>query len=476
MENRLLTTELMRASNMGRVNTIHFVGIGGVGMSGIAELLHNLGYTVTGSDIAENSNVKRLRQQQIQVYIGHDANNVQSADVVVVSSAINKANPEIGYAFEHAIPVIPRAEMLAEIMRFRFGIAIAGTHGKTTTTSLVASVLASGNLDPTFVIGGKLNSAGTNAKLGSGKYLVAEADESDASFLHLQPIIAVVTNIDMDHMDTYEASYEKLKQAFNEFLHHIPFYGLAILCNEDAAVRELIPRIGKPYTTYGYREDSDVRAYDVQQNHQVTRYKVNYSGQEIGEFQLNLPGRHNVLNSLVAITIGMELGVAIEDIKRALVEFKGIGRRFQRFEGIRVGEVSVTLIDDYAHHPREIEATMEGIRSGWPDKRLVVVFQPHRYTRTRDLLDDFANVLSRADMVIVTEVYAAGEQPIADADGRTLTRAIRARSKLEPVFVETVDDVEAMIASMLHEGDIVAALGAGDIGRLVPDLVAKHHE
>lgn len=476
MENKLLSDNIINASTMGRVRNIHFVGVGGVGMSGIAELLHNLGYAVSGSDITENYNVARLRSLGIGVHIGHRAENVVTADVVVVSSAIDKSNPEIIYAFEHAIPVIPRAEMLAELMRFRVGIAIAGTHGKTTTTSLVASVLAAGNLDPTFVIGGKLNSAGTNARLGAGKYLVAEADESDASFLHLQPIIAVVTNIDMDHMDTYESSYEKLKSAFNEFLHHIPFYGLAVLCNEDDAVRELIAKIGKPFITYGFREDSDVHASNIRQAGNVSTFSVKHKGETLGDFKLNLPGKHNVLNSLAAITVALELGVAIEDIRRALEEFKGIGRRSQRYEDIIINEQRISLVDDYAHHPREIEATLEGIRSGWPDQRLCVIFQPHRYSRTRDLLDDFANVLSKVDVLILTEVYAAGEEVITDADGRALARAIRARGQVEPILVDKVADVEAVLQSLVKEGDIIAALGAGDIGKLVPELVQKYHE
>lgn len=476
MENKLLTNDYIKTSSMGRVHSIHFVGIGGVGMSGIAELLHNLGYDVSGSDVSKNANVLRLESQNIQVQIGHSSENIINADVVVVSSAIDKSNVEIMTAFERGIPVIPRAEMLAEIMRFRYGIAVAGTHGKTTTTSLVASVLAAGELDPTFVIGGKLTSAGTNARLGEGKYLVAEADESDASFLHLQPIMAVVTNIDMDHMDTYGSSYENLKDAFNEFLHHLPFYGLAILCNEDEAVRELMPKIGKPKITYGFNEESDVRAINLTQNRQITTFEVIYRNNSLGMFELNLPGKHNVLNSLAAITIAMELGVEVNVIKESLHNFKGIGRRFQKYDDVIINDNNVTLIDDYAHHPREIEATLEGIRSGWPDKRLCVLFQPHRYTRTRDLLDDFANVLSKADLVIITEVYSAGEDPIPEADGRTLTRAIRTRSHVEPIFVESIDDVETILTDVLIEGDIIAALGAGDIGKFVPYMVDKYHE
>lgn len=476
MESKLLTSDSLKETNMGRVKAIHFVGIGGVGMSGIAELLHNLGYEVTGSDIARNANVSRLESQGIAISIGHKGSNIKKADVVVVSSAIDKTNPEIVSAFENGIPVIPRAEMLAELMRFRYGIAVAGTHGKTTTTSLIASVLAAGQMDPTFVIGGKLTSAGTNARLGEGKYLVAEADESDASFLHLQPIIAVVTNIDMDHMDTYGSDYEKLKDAFNEFLHHLPFYGLAVLCNEDEAVKELMPKIGKPKITYGYCEDSDVRASNLTQSGQKTSFDVSYRGKDFGTFELNMPGKHNVLNSLAAITVATEIGVDITAIKTSLKEFKGIGRRFQKYDNVIISGKKVTLIDDYAHHPREIDATMDGIRSGWPNNRLCVVFQPHRYTRTRDLLDDFANVLSKADLVIITEVYAAGEDPIPEADGRTLTRAIRTRSNLEPIFVENIDDVETILNGVVVEGDIIAALGAGDIGKFVPKMVEKYHE
>jgi UDP-N-acetylmuramate--alanine ligase len=476
MDNKLLTAEYIKETNMGRVEAIHFVGIGGVGMSGIAELLHNLGYQVTGSDISRNANVVRLESQNIDISIGHKGSNIKNADVVVVSSAIDKTNPEIVTAFENGVPVIPRAEMLAELMRFRYGIAVAGTHGKTTTTSLIASILAAGELDPTFVIGGKLTSAGTNARLGEGKFLVAEADESDASFLHLQPIMAVVTNIDMDHMDTYGSDYEKLKDAFNEFLHHLPFYGLAVLCNEDDAVKELMPKIGKPKISYGYCEGSDVRAINLLQNGQKTSFDVIYRGQEFGSFELNMPGKHNVLNSLAAIVIAKEAGVGLDAIKNALKEFKGIGRRFQMYEGIRINGKNITLIDDYAHHPREIEATLEGIRSGWPGNRLCVVFQPHRYSRTRDLLDDFANVLSKADVVIITDVYAAGEEPIPEADGRTLTRAIRTRSNLEPIFVDSIDEVENILNDVVLDGDIVAALGAGDIGKFVPYMVEKYHE
>jgi len=457
-----------------RVQKIHFVGIGGVGMCGIAEVLHNMSFKVSGSDMNNNANTQRLQNMGVAITIGHDAKAVAGADVVVISSAVRRDNPEVVAANEHKIPVVPRAEMLAELMRLQQGIAIAGTHGKTTTTSLVASVLAEGGLDPTFVIGGRLNSAGSNARLGKGEYLVAEADESDASFLHLQPVMAVVTNIDADHMETYEGDFERLKQAFIDFLHNLPFYGLAILCIDDPVVREILPQVHKPVLTYGFADDADVRATDMKQNGLATTFTVTMPGkQKQFEVTLNHPGRHNVLNALAAIAVADQLDVNEGSIRAGLSQFAGIGRRFQFTGTITRDDGDILFVDDYAHHPKEIEATLAALHSGWPDRRSVVVFQPHRFTRTRDLMDDFVSVLADQDPLIVTEVYAAGESPINGADGRALCKNIRARGKTTPVFVEDVNNVPEVLKDLLRPNDIVITLGAGNIGALAATLPEK---
>ncbi|MEJ2508873.1 MAG: UDP-N-acetylmuramate--L-alanine ligase [Gammaproteobacteria bacterium] len=456
---------------MGRIRCIHFVGIGGVGMGGIAEVMLNLGYKVTGSDMNDNAVTRHLGDLGARISLGHDPDNVAGCDVVVISSAVKADNPEVVAAREQRIPVIPRAEMLAELMRFRYGIAVAGTHGKTTTTSLIASVLAEGGLDPTFVIGGRLNSAGTHARLGASRYLVAEADESDASFLHLQPMFAVVTNIDADHMETYGGDFERLRQTFLEFLHHLPFYGLAVVCLDDPNVKGLVPAIAKPVLTYGFDEGADLRATDVRQHHTRTQFTVTRHGRGPWlEVTLNLPGAHNVLNALAAIAVAHELGVSDEAIQAALSRFEGIGRRFQVYGELASPAGSVLLVDDYGHHPREVAATLQAVRDGWPERRLVLVFQPHRYTRTRDLFEDFASVLSETDVLVLLEVYAAGEAPIAGADGRALSRAIRLRGQVDPVFVERVDELPEILAGVLQEGDILLTLGAGNIGAAAAGL------
>ena len=462
------------ANPMGRVQHIHFVGIGGAGMGGIAEVLHNLGYAITGSDIKDNPVTRRLQGLGVAITCGHGEANVDGSDVVVVSSAIDEGNPEVTAARRLRIPVVPRAEMLAELMRFRHGIAVAGTHGKTTTTSLIASLLAEGGLDPTFVIGGLLTSAGTHARLGAGRYLVAEADESDASFLHLQPVMAVVTNIDADHMGTYGGDFGRLRKTFLEFLHHLPFYGLAVLCIDDPVVRSMLPEVAKPVLTYGARESADLRVTDVHQVQAVTRFRVERRGGG-GAFDvaLNLPGRHNVLNALAAIAVAQEIGVSQTSICRALEQFQGIARRFQVHGELSIGGARVQLIDDYGHHPREIGATLEAIRAGWPGRRIVVVFQPHRYTRTRDLFEDFTQVLSEVDVLLLLEVYSAGESPITGADGRSLGRAIRLRGQVEPVFVEQPDQVPELLGGVVTDGDIVLVLGAGSIGTVAADLVRR---
>ena len=450
---------------MGRIRRIHFVGIGGIGMSGIAEVLLNLGYEVSGSDIQENLVTQRLQSQGASIVIGHDASNIRSSDVVVTSSAVNKTNPEVAAAIDNRIPVVPRAEMLAELMRFRYGIAVAGTHGKTTTTSLTATVLAEGKLDPTFVIGGKLNSAGSNARLGDSHYLVAEADESDASFMHLQPMMAIVTNIDADHMETYDGDFEILKQTFLEFLHHLPFYGLAIVCVDDPVVKELLPKITRPVLTYAIHNDADIRAINLKQDKNKTSFTVvsTKTDREL-DINLNMPGEHNVLNTLAAIAVARELDVDDAYIKSAFEKFEGIGRRFQINGEIKTSSGSVLHIDDYGHHPSEVAATIDAVRKGWPDNRLIVAFQPHRYTRTRDLFEDFTKVLSSVDVLILLEVYQAGEAPITGADGRSLARAIRVRGQVDPIFVEDIADLALAINSVARDGDVLVTLGAGNVG------------
>lgn len=456
---------------MDRIRRIHFVGIGGVGMSGIAEVLINLGYTVSGSDLQMNPSARRLADLGAQVYTGHSAENVRTAEVVVISSAVKNTNPEVEAARLNKIPVVSRAEMLAELMRFRYGIAVAGTHGKTTTTSLTASVLAEAGLDPTFVIGGRLNSAGTNAQLGQGDYLVAEADESDASFLHLQPMIAVVTNIDEDHMETYGGDYQRLKATFIEFLHHLPFYGLAVLCVDDPGVREILQNVNKPVITYGFSEEADIRAVDIVRQGLSTRFTVRRSVCDRGlDVTLNLAGSHNVLNALAVIGVATELGVSDEAIQRALGGFKGIGRRFQINGEIPLGGGSVTFVDDYGHHPREIAATLDAARQAFQGRRLVVVFQPHRYTRTRDLFEDFVGVLSKVDLLVLLDIYAAGEPPVAGVNGRSLSRAIRMRGLVDPIFSPKAEELSDILPKIIMPGDVVLTLGAGNIGAIAAEL------
>lgn len=465
MVKKLDLAQLRDEPSMGRIRCIHFVGIGGVGMGGIAEVMLNLGYDICGSDLNENAVTKRLSQLGADISFGHAAENLRNCDVVVVSTAVKEDNPEVIAAHEQRIPVVPRAEMLAELMRFRYGIAVAGTHGKTTTTSLIASVLAEGDFDPTFVIGGRLNSAGTNARLGESHYLVAEADESDASFMHLQPMMAVVTNIDADHMETYGGDFEKLRQTFIEFLHHLPFYGRAILCVDDDEVRNTIPQVNRPITTYGFSEDADIRAINLKQTGSTTSFSVIKNNDEIWlEITLNMPGEHNVLNALAAIAVANEIGVDAQAIQTALLNFQGIGRRFQINGEYHVGSNKVLHVDDYGHHPREVEATIQAIRKGWPDNRLVVAFQPHRFTRTRDLFEDFTAVLSTVDALVLLEVFSAGETVITGADGRSLARAIRARGQVEPVFVENIEELATTLKGVLKDGDILLTLGAGSIG------------
>jgi len=454
-----------------RVKRVHFVGVGGAGMCGIAEVLHNLQFEVSGSDLRESANTRHLAGLGVNVAIGHDPKLVQKVDVVVVSSAVDESNAEVRAARQAKIPVIPRAEMLGELMRLQRGIAIAGTHGKTTTTSLVASCLAEGGLDPTFVIGGRLNSAGTHARLGRGQYLVAEADESDASFLNLSPFIAVVTNVDADHMSTYGGDFNQLKQAFIDFLQQLPFYGLAVMCLDDAVVRDVIPYIHRPILTYGTIPEADIRAVNIRQQETRMHFTVEWRGEKNWlKIELNLPGHHNVLNALAAIAIAHELGVDKSSIARALAAFGGIGRRFQMNGQVSLGKGDAILVDDYAHHPREIAATVSAVRASWPKRRLVVVFQPHRYSRTRDLLDDFGTVLADVDVLLITEVYAAGEKSISGADGRSLCRTIRARGKVDPIFLEDVNGLPQALHDVLRGNDVVLTLGAGSIGAVAASL------
>ncbi|MCH8551336.1 MAG: UDP-N-acetylmuramate--L-alanine ligase [Natronospirillum sp.] len=459
---------------MRRIRRIHFVGIGGVGMCGIAEVLANQGYEVSGSDVKHSAVTRRLMKMGVTINIGHDADHVEGVHVVVTSSAIQQGNPEVDAARKKRIPVVPRAEMLAELMRYRHGIAVAGTHGKTTTTSLAASVLAEGGLDPTFVIGGKLTSAGTNARLGTSRYLVAEADESDASFLHLQPMVAVVTNIDADHMDTYHGEFENVKDAFVQFLHNLPFYGLAILCIDDEHVRAILPRISRPILTYGFSEDADYRISNVEANAYSTRFRISRPGQLPDlDMAVRMPGLHNVLNATATVAMATDEGVPDESIVAALEKFAGVGRRFQIRGEFKTPKGEIMLVDDYGHHPRELQVTIEAARHAWPDRRLVLVFQPHRFTRTRDLYEDFVRVLSEVDALVLLEVYPAGEEPIPGADGRSLARSIRQRGQVEPVFVEDRNEVLTVLPNLVQDGDLVIAQGAGDIGALAIQLAEQ---
>ncbi len=462
---------LFEVPEMRRIRSIHFVGIGGVGMCGIAEVLLNQGYVVTGSDIRPSATTERLAALGAGIFIGHAPGHVAEADVVVTSTAVNEQNPEVMAARERRVPVIPRAEMLAELMRYRHGIAVAGTHGKTTTTSLIASVLAEGGLDPTFVIGGRLNSAGTNAKLGRSRYLVAEADESDASFLHLQPMVSIVTNIDADHMDTYEGDFNRLKKTFIEFLHNLPFYGLAVVCSDDEIVREVMPEIGRPMVTYGFNDEADYRALDVHQNGMTTRFRVQRPDAHADlEITLNMPGRHNVLNALATIAVATDEGIGDEAICRALEQFEGVGRRFQVLGDVPVNGGSAMLVDDYGHHPREVQATIRAVRDGWPERRLVMIYQPHRYSRTRDLYEDFVQVLTEVDTLLLMEVYAAGEEPISGADSRSLCRSIRQRGRVDPVYIENTEQVAEVLRGILRPGDLLLTQGAGNVTALAHEL------
>ena len=456
-----------------KIRQLHFVGIGGAGMSGIAEVLHNLGYVVTGSDQVDSAVTQRLRDMGVRVFHGHEAEHIGDADALVVSTAVKADNPEVLAARARHIPVVPRAIMLAELMRLRQGIAVAGTHGKTTTTSLIASILARAGMDPTFVIGGRLLAAGANARLGQGDYLVAEADESDASFLHLLPIMAVVTNIDADHMETYGHDFSRLKQAFVDFVESIPFYGRAVLCLDDAHVREIMPHISKPVTTYGIATAAQIRAVDVRPCGEQMQFTVINGGDvPLMEVRLNLTGEHNVLNALAAIAIALEIGVPVAAIVTALAEFSGVGRRFQRYgELLSPHAGRFTLIDDYGHHPVEMAATLAAARAAFPGRRIVLGFQPHRYTRTRDLFEDFVAVLSQVDVLVLADVYAAGEAPIVAADGRALARAVRLAGKVEPIFVAQVADMAATLLANAEAGDVVLTMGAGAIGGVPAEMV-----
>ncbi|NNN44458.1 MULTISPECIES: UDP-N-acetylmuramate--L-alanine ligase [Vibrio] len=455
---------------MRRVKSIHFIGIGGAGMSGIAEVLLNEGYRITGSDLTVNAVTERLTLKGAQIYIGHQADNVQHASVVVVSTAINEHNPEIIAAREKRIPIVRRAEMLAELMRFRHGIAVAGTHGKTTTTALVTQIYSEAGLDPTFVNGGLVKSAGTNARLGSSRILIAEADESDASFLYLQPMVTIVTNIEADHMDTYGGDFETLKQTFIDFLHNLPFYGQAVLCVDDPVVHEIIPRISRQVITYGFSEQADVRVENYHQQGQQGRFTIVRKGKEKLNITLNIPGRHNALNAAAAIAVATEDDITDEAILRAMINTQGTGRRFDHLGEFESGKGKVMLVDDYGHHPTEVDVTIKAARSGWSEKRLVMIFQPHRYTRTRDLYDDFAHVLEQVDVLVMLEVYSAGEKPIAGADGRSLCRAIRSRGKIDPIFVPETKALPSVLANILQDGDLVLTQGAGDIGKVARQL------
>lgn len=469
-----ISTGYYDVPEMRRIRRIHFIGIGGAGMSGIAEVLLNQGYEISGSDIKASSVTERLVKKGAKVFIGHSADNIRGADVIVNSSAVNAQNPELIGARELRIPVVRRAEMLGELMRYRHSIAVAGTHGKTTTTSLMASILAAAKLDPTFIIGGLVNATGTNAQLGASRYLVAEADESDASFLHLQPMVAIVTNIDADHMETYGGDFSKLKKTFVEFLHNLPFYGLAVLCGEDPVVRDIIPEVARPILTYGFSENCDYRAVNIRQHQFHSEFEVirpNHS--QPLKIRLNIPGIHNVLNATSVIAIATDEGIADEAIQQGLANFQGVGRRFQLYGNFPVGDGSAMLVDDYGHHPREVAAVIRAVRDGWPDRRLVMIYQPHRYTRTRDLYEDFVEVLSTVDALVMLEVYSAGEEVIPGADSRHLCRSIRTRGVIDPIFVETVDAVPDVIKDIVRAGDIVITQGAGNVGGLSPELARR---
>ncbi|MCR8923687.1 UDP-N-acetylmuramate--L-alanine ligase [Dasania sp. GY-MA-18] len=458
---------------MRRIKRIHFVGIGGAGMCGIAEVLLNMGYSISGSDIRISKNTARLQAMSADIFIGHQESNVAGADVVVCSSAVNEQNPEVIAARAARTPVVPRAEMLAELMRYRHGIAVAGTHGKTTTTSLITSIFAEAKLDPTFVIGGLVNSAGTNAQLGESRYLVAEADESDASFLHLQPMISVITNIEADHMATYGGDFEKLKKTFVEFLHNLPFYGMAVLCIDDDVVRGLVPQISRAILTYGFSDDADYQITNVRKHNMATEFDVlRKNGKGALSLTINMPGDHNVLNATAAVAVACDEGIDDAAICRGVEKFQGVGRRFQVYGDYPIAKGSVTLVDDYGHHPTEVAATISAARQAWPDRRLVMVYQPHRYSRTKDLYEDFVRVLSEVDCLVLLEVYSAGETPVAGADGRSLSGTIRNRGKVDPVFVANISEITDELQRLLKDGDVLLTQGAGNVGVLSAALAA----
>ena len=455
---------------MRRIKKIHFVGVGGVGMGGIAEVLFNQGYKVSGSDIKHGVMTNRLADAGIQIEIGHRGENVVDRDVVVVSTAVDQENPELVKARELGIPIVRRAEMLAELMRFRHGIAVAGTHGKTTTTSLIASIFAEAGLDPTYVIGGRLNSTATNARLGDSRYFIAEADESDASFLHLQPMVSVITNIDADHMSTYGGDFSKLVETFNEFLHNLPFYGLAVVCIDDSAIKDLMAEVPRPMLTYGFDEAAMYRATNIRQTEFNTAFIAHGPDMDSTEINLNMPGEHNVLNALAAIAVARDENIEMRVIQFALEKFQGVGRRFESYGEFMLPQGSVMLVDDYGHHPREVEVTIQAIRSGWADRRLVMVYQPHRYSRTKDLYDDFVRVLSEVDVLFLMEVYSAGEEIIPGADSRNLSHSIRLRGKVDPILIETTEELSSLLGSVLEENDILLTQGAGNIGAVAKKL------
>ena len=466
--------EIYEFPEMRRIKTIHFVGIGGAGMCGIAEVLFNQGYKITGSDISASANTKRLSKLGVEIFIGHSKENIRQADAVIFSSAVDAKNPELTTAFEREKPILARAEMLAELMRYRHSIAIAGTHGKTTTTSIVASILAEGGRDPTFVIGGVLNSVGASAQLGKSKYLVAEADESDASFLHLQPMVAVVTNIEADHMATYQGDFENLKKHFIEFLHNLPFYGLAVLCVDEPVVREILPKVSRPKITYGFSKKADFRIMNYEQKANNVRFDVSRPNEdELLQISLNMPGRHNALNATAAIVIATDEGIDDSDICAGIEKFSGVGRRFEIQGKFPYSNGEVILIDDYGHHPTEVSATIKAIRDGWSKNRLVMIYQPHRYSRTKDLYEDFVEVLSEVDVLILLEVYSAGEVKIPGADSRALCRSIRLRGKLDPFYVQYTSDVTNLLSDLLEPGDILLTQGAGSVGALSKDIVTE---
>ena len=470
----MVNSASFRVPEMRRIRRIHFVGIGGSGMSGIAEVLLNQGYEISGSDISASPSVRRLTEAGAEVFLGHSESNIEGADVVVKSSAVTIENPEIASARERGIPVVRRAEMLAELMRYRHGIAIAGTHGKTTTTSLITAILAEDGRDPTFVVGGRVNSVGTNAKLGGSRYLVAEADESDASFLHLQPMVSVVTNIEADHMETYGFDFEVMKKTYIEFLHNLPFYGLAVLCVDDEVIRELLVDVARPLLSYGFCEDAAFRLRDLEMDKRQCHFVIDRPDNKASlDIKLNIPGRHNALNAAAAIAVATDEGISDKAIIAGLKNFSGVGRRFEMVGEYQVNQGSAMLVDDYGHHPTEVKATIAAVRDGWPDKRLVMVFQPHRYSRTRDLYEDFVQVLSQVDVLLVLDVYSAGEEPIAGAGSKNLCGSIRQRGGIDPIYVEQIEDVPNLLADLVGGGDLVLTQGAGSVSKLVAMLAAS---